>query len=198
MSDNVRRGKPSKVDLLPEEIKKKLDEMLRDAGNSQADILIAVNQLILDAGLDETATISRSGLSRHAQKTEAIGKRLRELRATTQALTAELGDKPTGDTTKMILEMGRSQLFAAMQHQMLNPDDDGGVDIGMIKDAMLAAQRLEATAMKAHQREKEIQKAYAEQLAQELDEKAKNDALPQTQEEMMAFFKRDILGLNRD
>ncbi len=172
--------------------------MLRDASNSQADILIAVNQLILDAGLDETATISRSGLSRHAQKTEAIGKRLRELRATTQALTAELGDKPTGDTTKMILEMGRSQLFAAMQHQMLNPDDDGGVDIGMIKDAMLAAQRLEATAMKAHQREKEIQKAYAEQLAQELDEKAKNDALPQTQEEMMAFFKRDILGLNRD
>ncbi|MAD90265.1 MAG: hypothetical protein CMK64_11215 [Pseudoalteromonas sp.] len=198
MTDSVRRGKPSKVDLLPEEIKRKLDEMLRDASNSQADILIAVNQLILDAGLDETATISRSGLSRHAQKTEAIGKRLRELRATTQALTAELGDKPTGDTTKMILEMGRSQLFAAMQHQMLNPDDDGGVDIGMIKDAMLAAQRLEATAMKAHQREKEIQKAYAEQLAQELDEKAKNDALPQTQEEMMAFFKRDILGLNRD
>lgn len=198
MTDSVRRGKPSKVDLLPEEIKKKLDEMLRDSGNSQADILIAINQLILDAGLDETATISRSGLSRHAQKTEAIGKRLRELRATTQALTAELGDKPTGDTTKMILEMGRSQLFAAMQHQMLNPDDDGDVDIGMIKDAMLAAQRLEATAMKAHQREKEIQKAYAEQLAQELDEKAKNDALPQTQEEMMAFFKRDILGLNRD
>lgn len=165
MTDSVRRGKPSKVDLLPEEIKKKLDEMLRDAGNSQADILIAINQLILDAGLDETATISRSGLSRHAQKTEAIGKRLRELRATTQALTAELGDKPTGDTTKMILEMGRSQLFAAMQHQMLNPDDDGGVDIGMIKDAMLAAQRLEATAMKAHQREKEIRKAYAEEAA---------------------------------
>lgn len=198
MVESVRRGKPSKIDLLPEEIKKKLDEMLRDSGNSQADILVAVNQLILEAGLDENATISRSGLSRHAQKTEAIGKRLRELRATTKALTAELGDKPAGDTTKIILEMGRSQLFAAMQHQMLNPDDEGGVDIGMIKDAMLAAQRLEATAMAAHKREKEIQKAYAEQLAQELDEKAKNDALPQTQEEMMAFFKRDILGLNRD
>ncbi|MBQ4853052.1 phage protein Gp27 family protein, partial [Pseudoalteromonas sp. MMG012] len=123
---------------------------------SQADILIAINQQILDAGLDEEATISRSGLSRHAQKTEAIGKRLRELRATTQALTAELGDKPTGDTTKMILEMGRSQLFSAMQKQMLNPDEDDDVDIGMIKDAMLAAQRLESTAMAAHKREKDI------------------------------------------
>ncbi|MCG9761433.1 DUF3486 family protein [Pseudoalteromonas sp. Isolate6] len=165
MSDAVRRGKPSKIDALPEDIKKKLDEMLRDSGNSQADILVAVNQLILDAGMDEEATISRSGLSRHAQKTEAIGKRLRELRETTKALTAELGDKPTGDTTKMILEMGRSQLFTAMQKQMLNPDDNDDVDIGMIKDAMLAAQRLEATAMKAHQREKDIRKAFAEEAA---------------------------------
>ena len=198
MSESVRRGNPSKIDMLPESIKKKLDEMLRNSANSQADILDEINKLILDAGLDEEATISRSGLSRHAQKTEAIGKRLRELRETTKALTAELGDKPTGDTTKMILEMGRSQLFAAMQNQMLNPDADGDVDIGMIKDAMLAAQRLEATAMAAHKREQEIQKAYAEQLANDLDEKAKNDALPQTQDEMMAFFKHDILGLQRD
>ncbi|ASD67710.1 MULTISPECIES: DUF3486 family protein [Pseudoalteromonas] len=165
MSDAVRRGKPSKIDMLPEDIKKMLDEMLRDSGNSQADILDAINRRILDAGMDEEATISRSGLSRHAQKTEAIGKRLRELRETTKALTAELGDKPTGDTTKMILEMGRSQLFTAMQKQMLNPSEDDDVDIGMIKDAMLAAQRLEATAMKAHQREKDIRKAFAEEAA---------------------------------
>ncbi|RXE95581.1 DUF3486 family protein [Pseudoalteromonas sp. PS5] len=198
MSDAVRRGKPSKIDALPEDIKKKLDEMLRDSGNSQADILVAVNQLILDAGMDEEATISRSGLSRHAQKTEAIGKRLRELRETTKALTAELGDKPQGDTTKLILEMGRSQLFKAMQQQLMNPDEEADVDVGMIKETMLAAQRLEATAMAAHKREKEIQKAYAEQLANDLDEKAKNDALPQTQSEMMAFFKHDILGLQRD
>ncbi|MBQ4853053.1 DUF3486 family protein, partial [Pseudoalteromonas sp. MMG012] len=31
--DKVRRSKPSKVDELPEEIKKTLDEMLRDSGN---------------------------------------------------------------------------------------------------------------------------------------------------------------------
>jgi hypothetical protein len=35
----------------------------------------------------------------------------------------------------------------------------------MIKDAMLAAQRLEATAMRAHQREKDIRRAYAEEAA---------------------------------
>ncbi|MBQ4860502.1 DUF3486 family protein [Pseudoalteromonas sp. MMG013] len=190
--DKVRRSKPSKVDELPEDIKKTLDEMLRDSGNSQADILIAINQQILDAGLDEEATISRSGLSRHAQKTEAIGKRLRELRATTQALTAELGDKPTGDTTKMILEMGRSQLFSAMQKQMLNPDEDDDVDIGMIKDAMLAAQRLESTAMAAHKREKDIRKAFAEEAANAVEESAIQAGLT---EEGAQLIKNQILGI---
>ncbi|MEI8642750.1 DUF3486 family protein [Pseudoalteromonas sp. Hal056] len=60
MNDTVRRGKPSKVDLLPEDIKKRLDEMLRDKRFSQAEILDAVNSLIIESGLDEGATISRS------------------------------------------------------------------------------------------------------------------------------------------
>lgn len=198
MTDTVRRGKPSKVDLLPEDIKKRLDEMLRDKRFSQAEILDAVNSLIIESGLDEGAIISRSGLSRHAQKTEAIGQKLRDLRESTKALTAELGDKPTGDTTKLILEMGRSQLFRAMQQQMMNPDEDAEVDINTIKDAMLAAQRLEQTAMAAHKRQQEIEKAYAEQLAKDLDAKVKNENLPQTADDMVAFFKRDILGLKHD
>ncbi|MEI8675827.1 DUF3486 family protein [Pseudoalteromonas sp. Hal040] len=198
MNDTVRRGKPSKVDLLPEDIKKRLDEMLRDKRFSQAEILDAVNSLIIESGLDEGATISRGGLSRHAQKTEAIGQKLRDLRESTKALTAELGDKPTGDTTKLILEMGRSQLFRAMQQQMMNPDEDAEVDINTIKDAMLAAQRLEQTAMAAHKRQQEIEKAYAEQLAKDLDAKVKNENLPQTADDMVAFFKRDILGLKHD
>ncbi|MCG7545558.1 DUF3486 family protein [Pseudoalteromonas sp. MM17-2] len=173
--DKVSRGKSSKIDQLPEDIKRKLDAMLRDKSYSQADILDEVNSLILAAGLDEEATISRSGLSRHAQKTEAIGQKLRELRESTKALTAELGDKPTGDTTKLILEMGRSQLFKAMQHQLLNPDDDNDVDIGMIKDAMLAAQRLESTAMAAHKREKDIRRAYAEEAANAVGEELRGE-----------------------
>ncbi|MER2490684.1 DUF3486 family protein [Catenovulum sediminis] len=198
MTESVRRGKPSKVDLLPEDIKKRLDEMLRDKRFSQNEILEEVNQLIIESGLDDGATISRSGLSRHAQKTEAIGQKLRELRESTKALTAELGEKPTGDTTKLILEMGRSQLFKAMQKQLMNPDEDDDVDIGMIKDAMLAAQRLENTAMAAHKRQAEIEKAYAEKLAKELDEKTSNEFVPQSREEMLAFFKHDILGLKHD
>ncbi len=192
MSEPVRRGKPSKVDLLPEDIKKRLDEMLRDKRFSQGEILDEVNRLIIESGLDDGATISKSGLSRHAQKTEAIGQKLRDLRESTKALTAELGDKPTGDTTKLILEMGRSQLFRAMQQQMMNPDDDAEVDIETIKDAMLAAQRLEATAMKAHQREKDIRKAFAEEAANKAEAVAVEQGLTA---EGVAQLKREILGI---
>lgn len=197
MSESIRRGQPSKVDLLPEDIKKQLDSMLRDKRFSQGEILDAVNSLIIESGLDEGATISRSGLSRHAQKTEAVGQKLRELRETTKALTAELGDKPTGDTTKLILEMARTQLYRVLQQQVTNPDDEP-IDIVIIKDAMLAAQRLEQTAMAAHKRQQEIEKAYAQKLAKDLDQKVKNENLPQTADDMLAFFKRDILGLKHD
>lgn len=192
MSDTVRRGKPSKVDLLPEQIKKQLDDMLRDKRFSQGEILIEINKLILDAGLDEDATISRSGLSRHAQKTEAIGQKLRELRESTKALTAELGDKPTGDTTKLILEMGRSQLFKAMQQQMMNPDSDDEVDIGMIKEAMLAAQRLESTAMAAHKREKDIRAAFAAEAADAAEQVAAQAGMTA---DTVAQIKARILGI---
>ena len=65
-----------------------------------------------------------------------------------------------GETTKLILELGRSQLFKAMLAQVQNPEE--AVDIDMLKNAMLAAQRLESTAMQSHKREKEIRQAFAE------------------------------------
>ncbi|MCF2829824.1 MULTISPECIES: DUF3486 family protein [unclassified Pseudoalteromonas] len=192
MSDAVRRGKPSKIDMLPEDIKKMLDEMLRDSGNSQADILDAINRRILDAGMDEEATISRSGLSRHAQKTEAIGKQLRETQAATKALVAELGDKPMGETSKLILEMGRTQLFKAMQRQLMNPDEDADIDIGEIKEVMRSTKWLEETAMKVHQREKDIRKAFAEEAAAAAEETAIQAGLTAEGAQMI---KNQILGI---
>jgi hypothetical protein len=137
--------------------------MLRDPAIHQIDILDAVNDLIDEAGLDESMRLSRSGLNRYATQVEQVGAHLRELREMTGALTAQLGDKPMGETTKLILELGRSQLFKAMMNQVQNPDE--AVDVDMLKNAMLAAQRLESTAMQSHKREKEIRQAFAEEAA---------------------------------
>lgn len=173
MDNKPTRGRASKVDLLPESIRKTLHEMLREKRITQAQILDEINALIADAGLPDELKLSRSGLNRHATEIERVGQNLRDLREMTTALTAQLGDKPMGETTKLILEMGRSQLFRAMRQQMENPEAQ--VDIDMLKNAMLAAQRLESTAMSSHKREKEIRLAYAEEAAAAVTEELRGE-----------------------
>ncbi|MGL5027853.1 MAG: phage protein Gp27 family protein, partial [Shewanella oncorhynchi] len=114
---NETRGRRSKVDLLPDPIRKKLDAGLRNGSIQQIDLLDEINALIKAAGLPEENQLSRAGINRYATKMEAVGKSLREMREITQVWTAELGDKPTGEVTKLILEMARSQLFKALLNQ---------------------------------------------------------------------------------
>lgn len=184
------RGRASKVDLLPEDVKKTLHAMLRDKAIPQAQILEEINALIDDAGLPEDMRLSRSGLNRYATSVEQVGQNLRQMREMTQALTSQLGDKPMGETTKLILEMARSQLFKALMRQIENPEAD--VDIDMLKNAMLAAQRLESTAMSSHKREKEIRQAFAEEAANAVsDELRGTDGMS---EELEQRIRNVLLG----
>ncbi|MGF1688717.1 DUF3486 family protein [Photobacterium japonica] len=187
--DKLTRGRRSKIDLLPETVKRLLDELLRDGRNSQQDVLDAVHDHIDQLGLPEDLKPSRSGLNRYATRMEAIGKDLRDVREVSQALVAQLGDKPTGEVSKLILEIGRTQLFKAMMNAN---EKDGEVDIGMIKDAMLAAQRLESAAMSSHKREKEIRKAFADEAAKVAETVGKKAGLTA---ETVSNIKKEILGI---
>ncbi|WP_144204538.1 phage protein Gp27 family protein, partial [Shewanella sp. KCT] len=89
--DTPTRGRRSKVDLLPDDIRKRLDSGLRDGSITQAELLEEVNALIKAAGLPEEQQLSRAGINRYATKMEAVGKSLREMREITQVWTAELG-----------------------------------------------------------------------------------------------------------
>lgn len=186
-SEAPTRGRRSKVDCLPEAIRKRLDAGLRDGSITQQQLLAEVNALIAAAGLPGDAQLSRSGLNRYATRMEAVGQSLREMREITQVWVAELGDKPTGEVTKLILEMGRSQLFKAL----LNQDEDAA-DVGLIKDAMLAVQRLENAAGNAHKREQAIRRAFAEQAAQAAEGAARQAGLTA---EGAAQIRREILGI---
>ena len=192
MTDKVTRGRRSKIDLLPEAIRQELDSKLRDGRLTQQDVLDYINDLInqsqLPAEDKEELKLSRSGLNRYASHLETIGKDLREIREVSNALVAQLGDKPTGDVSRMILEIGRTQLFKAM---MTNSSKEE-MDIGMIKDAMLAAQRLEAAAMHSHKREKEIRQLFAAEVAAATEKVAKSAGLTA---DGVALLKREILGI---
>lgn len=80
MSDKNTRGRASKVDLLPPNIKTQLAMMLRDKQFSQAEILQEINDLIRDCGLDESLYLSRSGLNRYASRMEKVGAKILQAR----------------------------------------------------------------------------------------------------------------------
>ncbi|EKN4550905.1 DUF3486 family protein, partial [Escherichia coli] len=89
----------------------------------------------------------------------------RDLREQTKAMMAELGDKPTGETTALILEMSRALMYRRLRAATESLNSDSDVDMRLIKDILLSAQRAESAAERSIKREKEIRAAFAEEMA---------------------------------
>ncbi|ASO11454.1 DUF3486 family protein [Salmonella enterica subsp. houtenae serovar 44:z4,z23:-] len=190
--DKPTRGRVKKADLLPDSIRKPLLEMLREKRFTQVQIREEINRLIEEAGLPDEMKLSRGAVWRLASENEEVARDLRDLREQTKAMVAELGDKPTGDTTTLILEMTRSMLFRKLRAARRDLEDDGEIDIGLLKNIMLAVQRLESAAERSMKREKEIRAAFAEEMASAVtDELRGSDGMS---EELEASIRRILLG----
>ncbi|ECK1869050.1 DUF3486 family protein [Salmonella enterica] len=170
MDKQPTRGRVKKADLLPDSIRKPLLEMLREKRLTQVQVREEINRLIEEAGLPDEMKLSRGAVWRLASENEEVARDLRDLREQTKAMVAELGDKPTGDTTTLILEMTRSMLFRKLRAARRDLEDDGEIDIGLLKNIMLAVQRLESAAERSMKREKEIRAAFAEEMAKAVTE----------------------------
>ncbi|EEO9289647.1 DUF3486 family protein [Salmonella enterica] len=170
MDKQPTRGRVKKADLLPDSIRKPLLEMLREKRFTQVQVREEINRLIEEAGLPDEMKLSRGAVWRLASENEEVARDLRDLREQTKAMVTELGDKPTGDTTTLILEMTRSLLFRKLRAARRDLEDDGEIDIGLLKNIMLAVQRLESAAERSMKREKEIRAAFAEEMAKAVTE----------------------------
>ncbi|EBM3813664.1 DUF3486 family protein [Salmonella enterica] len=190
--DKPTRGRVKKADLLPDSIRKPLLEMLREKRFTQVQVREEINRLIEEAGLPDEMKLSRGAVWRLASENEEVARDLRDLREQTKAMVAELGDKPTGDTTTLILEMTRSLLFRKLRAARRDLEDDGEIDIGLLKNIMLAVQRLESAAERSMKREKEIRAAYAEEAANAVTEELRGtDGMS---EELEASIRHILLG----
>ncbi|EAA6551014.1 hypothetical protein DLB95_23825 [Salmonella enterica subsp. diarizonae] len=192
MDKQPTRGRVKKADLLPDSIRKPLLEMLREKRFTQVQVREEINRLIEEAGLPDEMKLSRGAVWRLASENEEVARDLRDLREQTKAMVAELGDKPTGDTTALILEMARSLLFRKLRAARRDLEDDSEIDIGLLKNIMLAIQRLESAAERSMKREKEIESAFAEKMANTItDELRGTDGMS---EELEASIRRILLG----
>jgi hypothetical protein len=182
------RGRRSKVDLLPSEIKEQLNAMLRDGRLEQTEVLEIVNQKIDNAGLKE-AKLSRSGLNRYAARMEQIGSRIREMREVSEVWVSKLGNEPTSDVGKLLQEAVRT-LASETSFSLMESGEP--VEPKALNQLAMVAQRIEAAAMTSHKREKEIRQAFAQEASAAIDDAAKAQGLTA---DSVALIKQQILGL---
>lgn len=183
------RGRTSKIDQLPEEVKRLLDALLRDKGYTQQQILAEVNKQLSQLGIPKEEQLSRSGLNRYASRMEAIGKKMRETNAIAQAWVTQLGDQPQGQLGRLVTQMVHTLAFELTLDLQEGEDP---ANIGVLKDLALTIQRLEAAEMQSLKREKEIRQAFAEQAASAVEAVAKAAGLTA---QAVSTIKNEILGV---
>ncbi|WP_311515278.1 DUF3486 family protein [Oligella urethralis] len=105
------RGRTSKVDLLPDDIRAQLSLMLRDKSHTQEEVREFINGLIRDAGLDDEYQLSRSGINRYASRMEEVGAKIRASREVAKIWTQQLGEAPESDIGKLLLEFVKTMAF---------------------------------------------------------------------------------------
>ncbi|MEN4234905.1 DUF3486 family protein [Serratia marcescens] len=183
------RGRPSKVDLLPEAIRDALHQMLRDKRHTQEEIREAINTLIDQHELPDDMQLSRTGLNRYASRMEAIGSKIRASREMAEIWAAKLGSAPTSDVGKLLMEFVKTLAF---ETSMALAETEKTVEPKALGQLALVAQRIEAAQMVSHKREKEIRQAFAEEAAATAEKIVSQAGLSA---DKAADIKRQILGI---
>ncbi|HCZ9100910.1 TPA: DUF3486 family protein [Klebsiella michiganensis] len=183
------RGRPSKIDLLPDGVRDQLHQMLREKRHTQEEIREAINELIDGHNLPEDMKLSRTGLNRYASKMEEFGAKIRASREMAEIWAAKLGSAPSSDVGKLLLEFVKTMAF---ETSMSMAEGDKAVEPKALGQLALVAQRLEAAAMASHKREKEIRQAFAQEVADKTEELVKKAGLSG---DSAATIRREILGI---
>lgn len=180
------RSRKSRIMQLPEPVKTELDLLLREDRVSQIDILDRINAHL--ASLNEKP-ISQTSLNRYSRKMARMGQKVSELRAVSEVWVEKLGEAPTGDVGKLLLELVRTLAVEVGMNMM---SDDSQVSPEALNDLAQLLLRTEQAATAAINREKEIRQAFAEQAAKEIEQRRGSDGLT---EEAITNIKKMILGI---
>jgi hypothetical protein len=187
MNDRRTRGRASSIEQLPESVKRLLDKMLVKKECTQTEILDAINNELIAAGVPNV--ITKSSLNRYATRIETIGASMREKREIADVWASRLGDKPSGEVSQLLIEMLRSLAFDAA---LKATEDEEGASPALIKELALGIQRLERASEMSTKREQQLRKAFAEEAAATIEKKVASAGLSR---ETADSIKRDILGI---
>jgi len=182
--------RPSTIDLLPLDIKAKLQELLQDPRVTQLEATHKINAILEAEGAPER--LSKSAINRYAVRMEEIGSKLRQSREVAEMFISKVGAAPQGQVGLLINEMLRSMAFdlsLRLQEAEINEENMPAV-IDQVKALALAVQRLEQSATINVKREADIKKTALEDAAKTMETTAKNEGVSA---ETIQRIRRDVL-----
>lgn len=158
MTKKIRRGRPSSIDLIPEDLRIRIVEALKDRRLTQKEILETFNQLLNDR---QQPTISRSALNRYALFVVEKNAMLKDAREAATAIVGKLGHGDN-DLGRALIEIAQTLAFHLTMEETLTIDQ--------LSQIALLVQRLETAGKISLDRELKIK----EMLMSEQQEKLKN------------------------
>ena len=180
-------ARKSSIDLLPDEIRDALHELLRDPAVGQVEAAQRVNALLEAEGHDQR--VSKSAVNRYSQRMDAIGEKMRQSRQIADMWIGKLGNQPQGQVGKLLNEFTRTMAF---ETALTMSEGDDPIPPKLLKELSLAIKHLEEAASVNEKREREIRKLAAEEAAEAAETVAKQQGL--TREGVKAI-KEQILGI---
>ncbi len=155
----------SSIDRLPEDIRAKLQELLRDPRVTQLEAVQQINEILEQDGLEK---LSKSAVNRYSLRMNKVGEKLRQSREIAKMWIGRLGAEPQGEVGKLLNEMVRTLAFEAT---MSMAEGSEPVEPKMLKDMSIAIERLEKAASENVKREEEIRKQAKEDAVEEIEKK---------------------------
>ncbi len=170
-----KKRQQSSIDLLPDGVRRQLQELLADRKVTQLEAVRRINDvlgLMKEAGeLPDEAPekLSKSAVNRYFIDMDEAGRKLRESREVAEVWIGKLGAAPQGQVGNLVNEILRTLSFdMALMLQRGTVDAESAPAVtGMLKDLALTMQRLENAANLNTAREKEIRKQERERLQDE-------------------------------
>jgi hypothetical protein len=182
-------GQKSSIDRLPDDIRKKLIELLNNPAVTQAEIVDMIND---EAGED---LVSKSSLNRYAQKMKRFSEKNRQAKEVADAYLDKYG---TGRNKlgKIVNEQIRLAAFDLIT-DLDDLKNSGKSDPQLITDVIFKVSRglkdLEQAEKLNADREQEIRAQVLAEAVEKVDSIGQRDGISAT---TMAEIRKELLGLN--
>lgn len=163
----MAKKQQSSIDRLPDDIRDKLNELLRDPRVTQLDATARINAILAEG--DHPERLTKSSVNRYSVRMEEVGAKLRETREVAKMWIGKLGSEPQGEVGKLLNEMVRTLAFK-MAMRASEAEDDEPIDPKLLKSLAISVHRLERAAKDNADLEEKIRKQERERLREKLDE----------------------------